>query len=467
MPFEGVNTRCTSPAALHLALELSELAYTMDVSPWLDAGWQDFSFQVDDMLLSDLSTRKSCEQAAQKARGKLDKLDPISQFLGFRRQRETLDACKAIVLSHPLEDGSHAVVLAFTGTTRRIYEWLGNLRIAEKDGFHAGFLQLTRIFEDNAPKILFPHMAAAAALPSLSLADVLNALRQGSKEYTLFVTGHSQGAALMQIYIYHLLQSGVPASAVRGIGFASPGVAADRDVSFAAQYPVINIINSDDLIPRVGGRMHIGLCKVLPASAEYRSACYGLSCEEPVLQDTLAFLHDIRHTEDAMLAAIALLQTLDTLPEQAVEELLGETLSMLIPDKLAGPLRGYARKSIHAVERRIIALYQSTAGTLRTDRIDVLRASLTNLYIHHGPKATLRTLTNLLMQSHSLSEKNEAAAYQSIVTEYADQLISCMWLCAPEPVWDAATDKAKSPRAEIRPYDRFHPLSTQKRKSGR
>jgi len=95
MPFEGVNTRCTSPAALHLALELSELASTMDVSPWLDAGWQDFSFQVDDMLLSDLSTRKSCEQAAQKARGKLDKLDPISQFLGFRRQRETLDACKA------------------------------------------------------------------------------------------------------------------------------------------------------------------------------------------------------------------------------------------------------------------------------------------------------------------------------------------------------------------------------------
>ncbi|MBR5231303.1 MAG: hypothetical protein IKW00_03535 [Clostridia bacterium] len=476
---EGVYTRCplndadvlrpsaqaTAADTLQLALELSKLAYTMDVAPWLDAGWQDVSFQVDDMLLTDLPTRKGCEQAAQKARNKLDKLDPISQFLGFRRQREALDTCKAVTLSHPLSDGSHAIVVSFTGTTRRLYEWLSNLRIDEKDGFHAGFLQLTRIFEENEEKILFPQIAAQFNLPRLSLGDILNDLRKGGSRYSLIVTGHSQGAALMQIYIYHLLQSGIPAGSLRGIGFASPGVAAQRDIALATDYPVLNIINADDLISRMGGRMHVGMCKVLPSSAEYRKACYGPRTEEPVVQDTLAFLHGLRHTEDAMLAAIALLETLDTLPEQSVEELLGDVLGSLIPDKIAGRLRGYARKSLHAAERRIIALCQSTAGALRTDRLYALRAALLDLYIHHGPKETLRALLHMLIQPHSLAEKNEMSAYQGIVTEYARQLISCIWLCAAEPVWDRAADKTQAPRESLRAYDRFRPLSAQRRKN--
>ena len=453
----------TSPDALRLALELSKLSYTMDVSPWLDAGWQDFSFQVDDMLLSGLSSRKSCEQAAQKARGKLDKLDPISQFLGFRRQKEELDTCKAVVLSHPLSDGAHAVTVSFTGTTRRMYEWLGNLHIAEKDGFHAGFLQLTRLFEENAAKILFPRIAAQSGLPQLSLADILEEMRSGSRRYFLFITGHSQGAALMQIYACHLLRSGVPASAVRGIGFASPAVAANRDLALAADYPLLNILNADDLIGRIGGRMHIGMCKVLPSGAVYRQTCFGSNANEPVVQSALAFLRGIRHTEDAMLAAIALLETLNRLPEQSAEELLGDIISSLIPDKLAGRLRGYARKSIRSVQRRIIAKHQSTAGALNTDRLTQLHRSLIDLYTHYGPRETLRALISVLMQPHSLAEKNEMAAYQSIVTQYSDQLISCMWLCAAEPVWDTAA--AHAPRQTPRPYDRFHPLSAQRRKN--
>ena len=259
---------CTQQTAC-MALELSRLSYDMEVAPWLNAGWEDVSFLVDDLVITGLHGRdskayKTCLQAAAKARGRMEKLDPISQIRGFRRQREDLDACKAVVMAHEVEFGPTVIAIAFTGTTKRLYEWLGNLRMEEENGFHAGFLRLTQLFEENAARIEFPCAARKTGFTRLSLQDILQHLRMGSDRFQLFVTGHSQGAALMQIYIHRLLASGVPKERVLGVGFASPCVTDERTVAMAADYPIRHFLNADDAIARVGGRMHIGMCSVLP-----------------------------------------------------------------------------------------------------------------------------------------------------------------------------------------------------------
>lgn len=454
----------TRPETLKMALELSRMAYDMEVSAWMDAGWTDVSFQVDDLLLTDFKSRKACEQGAQKARSRMERLDPISQYRGFKRQREEIDTCKGVVMAHPMENGRYCIAIAFTGTTRRLYEWLSNLRLEEEDGFHAGFLKLTRLFEENAGRILFPDIARATGVQKLSLQDILQQMRQGSGRYSLFVTGHSQGAALTQIYVYHLLQSGVPEKWLQGIGFASPSVAAQRSVHLAADYPVINMINADDAVARIGGRMHIGMCRVLPVTQEFRRACYGPKADESIMEDALQLCRSIRSTEEALLFGVALTETLENLPEEIGEEILSSVLRGLLPDVLAQRLRGYARRAARSVQRRLRAKCENVAGLIREDVLQDLRSGIDALFTQHGPKAGMAIIFEVMLRPHALADKTQQKAYQAIVTEFEKQLISCMWVYHEPPVWDQRFEGERKDRGR-QTYDRFHPLSSQRRRN--
>lgn len=458
------TTGKTCPETLKMALELSRMAYDMEVSDWLDAGWTDVSFQVDDLLLTDFKSRKACEQGSQKAHGKLEKLDPISQYRGFKRQREEIDTCKAVVMAHPLDYGRYCIVVAFTGTTRRLYEWLSNLRVEEEEGFHAGFLKLTRLFEENAGRILFPDIARATGIEKLSLQDILQQMRQGSGRFSLFVTGHSQGAALTQIYVYHLLQSGVPEKWLQGVGFASPSVAAQRSVHLAADYPVINIINADDAVARIGGRMHIGMCRVLPVTQEFRRACYGSKADEAIMEDTLQLCRSIRSTEEALLFGVALTEALESLPEEISEEILSSVLRGLLPDVLAQRLRGYARRAARSVQRRLRAKCEKVAGLIREDILQDLRAGVDALFTQYAPGAAVKMIFEVMLRPHALADKQQQKAYQAIVTDFEQQLVSCMWVYSEQPVWDQRFEGERKDR-ERRAYNRFYPLSLQRRRN--
>lgn len=455
----------THAETLRLALEMSRLAYDMEISPWLNAGWVDVSFQVDDLLLTDFKNRKACEQAAAKARSKLDKLDPISQYRGFKRQKEALDTCKAVVFSHPLEHGRYSIAIAFTGTTRRLYEWLSNLHVEEEEGFHAGFLKLTKRFEENAGRILFPEIARATGVQKLSLADILQQMRDGSGRYSLFVTGHSQGAALTQIYIYRLLQSGVPSDSVQGVGFASPSVAAQRSVHLAADYPVTNIINADDAVARIGGRMHIGMCRVLPVTQEFRRACYGPRADSQIMADTLQLCHGVRSTEEALLFGVALTDALSIQPEDVSEEILSSVLPGYLPEMLSQHLTGYARRAVKALGRRLRAKCEKVAGLIREDLLLSMRAKVDAIFVRYGPKTGVAMIFEVMLSPHALADQSQQKAYQAIVTEFEKQLVSCIWIYTDDPGWDQRLNGERKGRMQRASYDRFHPLSTQRRRS--
>ncbi|MBR6787838.1 MAG: hypothetical protein IKM26_07935 [Clostridia bacterium] len=454
----------TACDTLRLALELSTLAYDMDVAKYLDDGWQDVSFQVDTHLLTGFASRRSCEQAAARARSRMEKKNPISQYRGFKREKEELSTCKAVVMAHEV-DGRDCIAIAFTGTTRRMYEWLGNLRVTEEDGFHAGFLQLTRLFEENEEKILFPALAKKEGREKCSLADVIQAMRGGSDRYCLFVTGHSQGAALMQIYIYHLLHSGVPGEYVRGIGFASPSVSAQRSVQLAADYPVLNIINADDVIARVGGQMHIGMCRVLPATAAFRRACYGSRADAPAMGAALDLMHQVRSTEDALLLFIALTESFLALPAEESEEVLSALIRRYLPDQLSQHLTGYARRMVRAIGRRLCKKCEQVAGRVQTERLSHFQAEWNEYFSLFGVREGAAMVMEALMRPHALSEPEQKRAYQTLVTEYEAQLVSCIWMRKDDPVWDRQDINECKKRQGKTVYNRFRPLSTQRRQT--
>ena len=448
----------TAQDTLLLALELSALAYDMDVGRFLDDGWQDVSFQVDDLLLTGFQSRRACEQAAVKARSRLDKLGLISQYRGFKREKEETSTCKAVVLAKALTDKKTCIAIAFTGTTRRVYEWLSNLRVTEEDGFHAGFLQLTRLFEENEGKILFP------SLDGKTLSGILAEMRAGSRRYQLFVTGHSQGAALTQIYVYHLLMSGVPGDCVRGVGFASPSVAMQRSLHLATDYPVLNIINADDVIARIGGQMHIGMCRVLPATVAFRRACYGPKADSPAMRAALDLMHRVRSTEGALIMFIALTESFLALPEDESEEVLSALIKLYLPDVLSQHLTGYARRMVRAVGRRLRKKCEQVAGSVSAEKLAEFQLAWAQYFAQHGIREGAGMVLEALTRSHSLADENQKRAYQMLVNEHAEKLVSCIWMQEGNPVWDQRFDGERKDRTRSE-FNRLRPLSTLRRRN--
>ncbi|MEA4929405.1 MAG: hypothetical protein VB104_12115 [Candidatus Limiplasma sp.] len=288
-PF-GVLRPPLDAAALRLSLELAYMTYTLDLEPWMRAGWRDISIQVDNRLESGVTVGESESATSERIRGlmngwkvararmALKAYNPLSQLTAALRQRERSDTIKAVTMLHPAGPGRYMVAIGFMGTGSRFYDWFSNFRFTTEDGFHKGFLQLTETFEQSAGRIRFPDTAAALGRSSLTLADILDEMRTPDSRFTLWMAGHSQGAAVMQVFCHRLLAShGVLPRHIVGYGFASPTTVTAANGRDLAAYPLYHLLNTDDLVPRIGALAHLGLCLEYPADDALRGEAYGWS----------------------------------------------------------------------------------------------------------------------------------------------------------------------------------------------
>ena len=277
-----------SRGAAELSLELASMAYTLDLDPWAEAGWNDFSIQIDDDLQSGLTRGTSADGErmralinalkVRRAKAALRERNPVSQVMSALRQRERSDTIKAVCMMHPLPEGRFLLAIGFMGTGKRFYDWISNFRFTTEEGFHKGFYQLCTYFEQGAESIVFPATAKALGLEKLTLGEVLSEMKSLSSRFRLWMAGHSQGAAVMQVFCHRLMTDwGVLAQNMTGYGFASPTVATGRLVQDPAAYPLYHILNSDDMVPRMGALLHLGLCLEYPADDDFRERCYDLS----------------------------------------------------------------------------------------------------------------------------------------------------------------------------------------------
>ena len=97
---------------------------------------------------------------------------------------------------------------------------------------------------DQGPGLLSGRLKTLG-LESLTLQDILDSMQHEDSPFRMFAAGHSQGGAVVQLWIDYLLRQGVKPDKLCGYGFASPSVC--RRGYGEGPLPVILISNSDDI----------------------------------------------------------------------------------------------------------------------------------------------------------------------------------------------------------------------------
>ena len=305
-----------SEEALCMSAELASAAYGMAIEPWVEAGWRDVTIQVDGELTAlPPNNPLSAEWRKYWVRARLKPVSPLGQMLGALRLSSSNNTTgKAVVMLHPALDGRYVVAIGFMGTGSRFYDWFSNFRMTTQDGMHRGFLELARQFEANEEKISFPETAEELGLEKLTLRDILQNMRSPNSRFVLWVCGHSQGAAMMQVYAHlKMNETGISARNLIGYGFASPTVMAGKAVRDPSAYPLYNILNSDDLVPHCGAAVHLGMCLKYQATENLRKSCYNWKRDEKSVQARLAIrpvLWKMVDTPTCIIGGMALLMAL-------------------------------------------------------------------------------------------------------------------------------------------------------------
>ena len=428
-----------------LSLELSAAAYDMDTDSWQKAGWRDFSYQVDNKLLTGQSVNASegggrvdglmSEYYQQLARMRLKRKNPISQIRGTLRQRDGSDTCKALVMLHPLWSGQYLVAVGFMGTGKRVYDWISNFRVSRAYPVHEGFLQLTEQFEENCGAIQFPETAKELGLEKLTLSDILKECRRPTSRFRIWLSGHSQGGAIMQLFAYRAILDGVLRQNIIGVSFASPSVLYDHPPCELTVFPLYHVISADDVFPRTGALLHVGRCRVFYPDERMRAQCYGSKGESEAFRALLALTRNVTDSGGAFLTLLAMLLAIQDTAQGETVATLNKLIGSLLPERVLSAVseRGddLLRSLIQTVKRRYTLASGNEEPPSRTLSALKYRISLL-LKEYAGREFTLAFLSALALP-HKLcgsAGTNAVASYQYIVTERFDELKSKTW-CAP------------------------------------
>ena len=461
-----------TPDAALLSFELAASAYDLELECWREAGWRDFSYQIDNALYTGPSVNKTqsggiggaiSEYIQHLAQARLKRSNPISQLRGVLRQREGSDTCKAIVMLHPLPGGQYLVAVGFMGTGKRIYDWFSNFRLAREEGVHSGFLQLTKGFESNFSSIVFPETARELGLSRLTLQDILDECRSPSSRFRLWMAGHSQGGSVMQLIAIREIGKGFLRQNMFGCGFASPSVVYEGQGQDLASYPLFHIINADDAFPRMGAHLHAGRCLILLPDDDMRAVCCGDSWSNPAFRPVLALMRQVTDSAMAFLIVLAMLKALNDVSREDAMTVLNGLVGSLIPEMLLGPLGTRREDILDLLSRRTLQGYALASGDqpVPESALQAFRLRIALLIRTYGPKAFSKAVLSSLSLPHKLRgadpDTGWIASYQYIVTERLDELRQKIW-CAP--LSGMAGRLARGERR--RPVSRFASYSSQR-----
>ena len=444
-----------SHSAALLSFELSSSAYDMDLDAWRKAGWHDFSYQIDNKLFTGAAVNKNENGAAvvgasnghfqRFVQAKLNRKNPISQLRGALRQRDGSDTCKAVVMIHPIPGGRYLVAIGFMGTGKRFYDWFSNFRLASEEGVHSGFLQITREFEKNCGLISFPETARELNADQLTLSDILDECRKPGSRFLIWMAGHSQGGAVMQLFSFREIRKGLLRRNMIGYGFASPSVIYENPCCDPCSFPLYHIINSDDVFPRMGAATHMGRCWIMTPDAEMRSVCYREAWEDPCFRSVLALMRRVTDSGGAFLLTAAMLQALETVNQSDAIAVLNGLMGHLVPEKLLEPLSSRREDILHALHRRTLKGFALASGKedMPVSLLYALQGRITQIISLYGAKAFSRSVLSCLSFPHKLRGSDPdgwIASYQYILTERFDGLQQKVW-CAPASGMETAISR--------------------------
>ena len=429
--------RCDKPNLLgaRFGLELAQLAYDFLTEPWIRAGWTDIAIQVDRRVLTGIHTPEEKHDWRQlvlndflpKLAKRLTVLsNPITQVRGLKDESLLYDTGKAITMIKPLPDGRFAVAIGFTGTGKRPQDWVSNMRFAHPNGLHTGFEYLAELYDSNADDIQFPTAAVALGLEQLTLADVLAECSRENSRFTLVMAGHSQGAAVLQLWAYRHLGRGLRAENLIGMGFACPMVASGLDPDDCA-CPLALFVSNDDLFTRTGLMEHLGHVWAFDMVDSVREICYAACWEDPFFRKLLGLMGEVNGIEDAMLIALGFLEALETVPRKEAGAALGFFVNSMMAERWLPLAEDAVAKILRFMRLTVRRYYRDLSGNSPPEeKAQESTLLVQRLLVEHKAPEIAEMFFRTLSITHALSGselgREDLAPYSYMVVRGFDSI---------------------------------------------
>ena len=286
----------------------------------------------------------------------------------------------------------------------------------------------------------------------------------------------------MQVYCRIKLQEdGVLPRNMLGWGFASPSVMASGVETMPEGYPLYHVVNREDIVPRFGAQVHLGVMLHYASDEAMRRECYTWP-EDEASARARQLVHGLidpgRDMASFLIFVAAYLKALSALP--LADRAVGITEMQPRSQHLARILAAadeHVDALLDYVARRTADSYYELIGhrmnmqlvACRQQQIDAVLAEL-------GVKAVSKALAQLMRYPHALAAKleNGTSSYAYIAANCFEQLTPALpqqGMHAYTPVeGDAAFDWAynrRSARQErvqrsSRRYTQVHPRTVKK-----
>ncbi len=424
------NRRPFSRRGAEFAWRLAGTAYNMRLQAWRDAGFGDFSCRINGHVLTgeDLnggdSLREDIGSLYQSfmARARMRYTSPFAQIKKLRSSEG--GSAKAVCMA--MDAGEYTLIaIGFTGTCRRLDDWMPNLDVQTEEGYHRGFFRLAQEIFACAEEVTFPATAKRMGLKSLTLAEILTACTEKNCPFRIVMAGHSQGAAVMQIFTQELAVRGARRELMAGVGFASPSVTSIPRADAAEC--LTHLISSDDAIPRIGATKHIGRCYILPVNDAVRAICYGARCQDETFCQCLKILSGLRTTRDALLFFICVQQMMLRKHVILMNDLIPGKLERAIPGTILDALESRVDRSLermlqHTVDNYLTLTRQSSVPQTVLQRFT---SDMDVLAQRFGEAETALNMIRAITCVHRLGgwQEEQRAPYEYMVHEGFDHLI--------------------------------------------
>lgn len=428
-----------SSEALKMSCELAAATYDVNITPWLLAGWEDVTIQVDGDLTTGIDLpdedagrfeKLAAKWRMRRVRTRIKQRNPLGQVVDAVRQIRESDTGKAIVMAHPAPDGRYVIAISFMGTGERFYDWFSNFRITGESGMHKGFLQLARQFEENEAEITFPDVAQELGLEKLTLRDVLTEAKRHDSRFHLWLSGHSQGGAVMQIWCREkIINGGVLPSNIIGYGFASPRVMMLETEDHPESYPLYHVINADDIFPRIGARLHLGAVLRYTSDEAMRQSCYVWPQSEQsararkIVSRILGTIHDM---PSGLIFVAAYLNVLAGMPaEDMAQGVLALQMNWQPLRRLVNAADSRIDSILRDVTRHASQVYLDMTGyPMKQDVLTHLSAQIVAAIDVLGMRSFAAAMAELFRYPHSIAGKfrQGTPAYVYIANHCIDQL---------------------------------------------
>lgn len=439
----GVSRIPFSPQIARMSTELAANAYDLTLQPWMDAGWEDCTFIIEEKIVT-LDHENNSRLAAlesgwklRRARSLIQGVRPVADLTRAFRQLLVTDMGKAIVMTRIGEDSRQIIAISFIGTTEKYFDWFTNFKLHRQTGMHHGFLELARQFHTRTPQVLLPKLAAARGEETYTLADAILDAKEPDSPIVFWLSGHSQGGAVVQTFTHLLLSQGIPAERICGYTLAAPTVSVCDPALDPKRFPIYNIVSTDDIVPYIGAQVRLGMDLIYRPTAAFRARYYRVEQElSEAFNRTLFSASQVQTTQDALCWGIALMRLMGDM--DSAEDM--ETFLLQV-----FPFLGMLKRinlSILDVVDFFLGKLESQYAALNTAPLDeamvhAYSSSLRTLLQEFGPKQTAHALIKVLMETHRVrsgdQEDPSAAPYVAIVQKHLHNCQEGVWMLDDPP----------------------------------